>query len=214
MNDVHVADMTAHTIRARPRRSRLQSLIWVHRIGETAGRTVPEIARFFIDGEGARYTGATMAYHYVVTYSRVEQALPLDEQGAHARRWGNAHGIGIAVLGDFRYQAPTASQWLNAVSLCADLVPFLGRHSDAVLALLTPMLQNDLPIVGHGEVPGAYGAHSLKHHPDGVNACPGKHFSMGEFRADVERELVRRAAVRCHKLGHLLKRRTDERRPA
>jgi len=202
MNDVQISDFTSCCVGARPRPSRLQSLVWIHRIGKDAGVNAKEIAHFFIHGEGSAVTGGNMAYHYIVTLERVEQALPLTQQGAHARRWGNAHGIGIAVSGDFRFRPATPKQWALTVSLCADLVPFMGRHSATMFAMLPSALRHGVPVVGHGEVPGAYGATSQREQPMGAYACPGRHWPMHSFRADVSRELARRAIDRCASLGH------------
>lgn len=206
MMEVKVVDQIHHAAQAQPRPSCLQSLLWIHRIGNTIGTNVAEVSRFFVHGEGARYTGGTMAYHYLVSMDYVEQALPLDEQGAHARRWGNAHGIGIAVFGDFRFDRPTSGHWAQAVSLCADLVPILSRHSTRVLSLLPTNLRHSVPVIGHGEVRFAYASHSDKVQPHGKYACPGRYWDMGEFRSDVEREMARRAVLRCTKLGHRLSR--------
>ena len=206
VDDVKVQDLTDYTQQARPRRSRMQSLVWIHRIGPTCGQNVSAIARFFISGEGAQYTGGTMAYHYVVLPDLVQQALPLEEQGAHARRWGNAHGVGVAILGDFRTERPPRSQWLMALALCADLVPILRPHSYEVRDLLPNHLRYGVPVVGHGEVKGAYSKASDKTQPHGRNACPGQHWDMRAFRGEVEREVLRRAALRLSGLGHRLTR--------
>lgn len=213
MDDVKVRDMTDCAARATPRPSRLQSLVWIHRVGTTCGRTVPEIARFFIDGPGAVATGGNMAYHYVVMRDYVGQALPLEEQGAHARRWGNAHGIGVAVLGDFNVDRPTEAQWDLTVSLCADLVGLLQRHTYEVSQLLPRSLRYRLPVVGHGEVPGTFGPSSGKDQPFGQWACPGRHWDMRDFRDDVAREIARRSVLRCSYLGHRLTRGRGGRAP-
>ena len=214
MDDIQVKDLTHCCETATPRKSRLQSLVWIHRIGTTCGRSVPQIARFFIEGEGARATGGNMAYHYVVLPDCVQQALPLDEQGAHARRWGNAHGIGVAILGDFNYDRPTQQQWTMAASLTADLVGLLRGHSYEVWDLLPSHLRRGIPVVGHGEVPGTFSPSAGKEQPGGRYACPGRHWDMRTFRADVERELLRRAVVRCDRLGHSLTREGGVRAPA
>lgn len=206
MDDVKVRDLTYCASRATPRKSRLQSLIWVHRLGTTCGRSLPEIATFFIDGAGALATGGNIAYHYVVFPDYVAQALPLEEQGAHARRWGNAHGIGVAVLGDWNHDRPTATQWNFTVSLCADLVGLLQPHTHEVAQLLPAALRRRLPVVGHGEVPGTFHEASGKNQPHGRYACPGRYWRMPEFRDDVSREITRRAVIRCNRLGHRLTR--------
>lgn len=206
MDDLKVQDLTDCCLGASPRPSRLQSLVWIHRVGTACGRSVPAIAHFFIDGEGARYTGGKMAYHYVVLPDCVQQALPLEEQGAHARRWGNAHGIGVAILGDFNVDRPTQVQWQMAVSLSADLVGLLRPHSYEIWELLPRHLRMGVPVVGHGEVPGSFSQLSHKAQPHGRYACPGRHWDMGTFRTNVEDELLRRAVIRCDLLGHRLSR--------
>ncbi len=178
------------------------SLVWIHRIGPGIGSSAVEIARFFTKGEGRKYTGGNMAYSYVNTADQVQQALSLDERGAHARRWGNAHGIGFAQLGDFNKQAPTPEQWERAVDVCADLVPWLSTHSAKMWSLLPEHLRDELPVVGHGEVPAAYGVTSGKEQPHGSDACPGRYWDMDEFRYDVGAVVRERAAVNMLALGH------------
>lgn len=178
------------------------SLIFIHRIGPGIGVDAVEIARFFVKGEGRKYTGHNMPYHYVNTEDQVQQALPLDERGAHARRWGNTYGIGFAQLGDFNQHTPAAAQWSRAVDVCADLVHTLNTHSAKMLALLPKHLRTDIPIVGHGEVPAAYGAQSGKEHPHGDNACPGRYWNMDEFRRDVEIVMKQRAGEHLTRHGH------------
>lgn len=178
------------------------SLIWIHRIGPGIGTNAVEIARFFIKGEGKSYTGGQMAYHYINTLDQIQQALPLDEKGAHARRWGNAFGLGFAQVGDFNKVEPRPEQWNRAVDMCADMVPGLSRHSAKTWSLLPRHLKSELPIVGHGEVPGSYGSTSGKEQPNGSDACPGRLWNMDEFREDVEAILQQRTGERLTELGH------------
>lgn len=198
-----VVDMTAecrdgnHT----PLSSRRCSTIWIHRCGPSIGQNAIEIARWFRT-EGRRWTGANMPYHVVVTQDEIQQALPFDEQGAHARRWGNAHGLAIAALGDFNKDEPTREQWYLAVHAAADLVPLLVPHKFAMAQYLGDAHVEHLPIFGHGEIPGAYGASSSKRQPDGEHACPGRHWPMHAFRADVGIELRTRAAIVAANKGY------------
>lgn len=173
------------------------SLIWIHRIGPGIGLSAPEISNFF-QTEGAKYTGGNMAYTFVNTPGldgQVQQALPLNERGAHARRWGNMHGIGFAQIGDFRHVAPHNAQWDRAVDLCARIIPWLAPHARSMSLKLPEHLRHELPIVGHGEVPGSFGETSGKDQPFGSDACPGEHWDMDLFRAEVRRIIVERAAL-------------------
>lgn len=201
---VKVYDATAECFDGRYTRvdSNEQSIIWIHRIGPSVGTTAAQIARFFVSGKGVSYTGGNMPYTYVNTDERVEQALPLDERGAHARRWGNTHGVGFAQVGDFNKKAPHAAQWERAVDVCADLLPSLTMHSLKGEAFIPWHLRRTIPVFGHGEVPAAYGSASGKQQPNGPYACPGRYWSMDEFREDVKLELERRAAARLKALGH------------
>ncbi|MCZ7646488.1 MAG: peptidoglycan recognition protein family protein [Planctomycetota bacterium] len=80
------------------------------------------------------------------------------ERGAHA---GNAefntHGVGICLVGNFEETHPTPRQMaaLNA------LVRYLQGRCNVPASR----------IIGHGDVPGK------------DTQCPGKHFSIGQFRA-------------------------------
>ena len=167
------------------------SLIWIHRIGPGIGSNVVEISKFF-QTEGASYTGGNMAYTFVNTPEQIQQGLPLDEKGAHARRFGNMYGIGFAQLGDFNKQAPPVDQWERAVDLCAAMVPWLSDHTRSMFLKLPEHLRHELPVVGHGEVPGAYGADSDKQMPNGSDACPGRLWNMDEFRQDIRAVMKQR----------------------
>ncbi|MCG8433512.1 MAG: peptidoglycan recognition protein family protein [Gammaproteobacteria bacterium] len=178
------------------------SLIWIHRIGRSAGSSAAQIAEFFIHGEGAPYTGSNMAYTYVNGDEFVEQALPFNEAGAHARRWGNAYGVGFAQIGDFNTRPPESGQWRRAVEVCADLVPFLAPHTAKMMSLLPEHLRLEIPVVGHGEVPTAFGANSGKDQPHGKNACPGRLWDMDRFRDEVRQTLRGRATAELINRGH------------
>lgn len=177
--------------------------IWIHRTGPSIGADAVAISRFFTNGPGAVYTGGGVPYHYINTYHRVEQALPLDVRGAHARRWGNLHGIGFAQLGDFRRHPPSLEQWMRAVDVCAELLPLLNKMPPDLLRVLPRRLQDGPPIFGHGEVPGSYGGNS-KSQPDGPEACPGKLWSMVDFRREVEARRRELAAIALAANGHRL----------
>ena len=134
-----------------------------------------------------------MAYALVNTFEQVQMALPLDELGAHARRFGNMYGIGFAQIGDFNKHPPPADQWERAVDVCVDIEPLLAKHTAAMWKRLPEHLRDELPIVGHGEVPGAYGVDSGKEQPHGKEACPGRYWNMDEFRYDVRAARRQRA---------------------
>jgi hypothetical protein len=168
-------------------------LIWIHRIGPGIGSNAVEIAKFFTTGGGKSYTGGDMAYALINTKEQIQQALPLDELSAHGRRFGNLYGIGFAQIGDFNRHEPPADQWDRAVDVCATLYPWLAKHSAQMWSRLPEHLRDELPIVGHGEIPGSYGATSKKEQPHGKEACPGKLWNMDEFRFDVRAVLRQRA---------------------
>ena len=176
------------------------SLVWIHRIGPGIGSSVVEISKFF-QTEGASYTGGNMAYTFVNTPDQLQQGLPLDEKGAHARRFGNMFGIGFAQLGDFNRTPPSVAQWERAIDLCAMLVPWLSDHSRTMFFKLPEHLRHELPVVGHGEVPGAYGADSGKQMPNGSDACPGRLWNMDEFRQDVRAVMKQRTGERLVEAG-------------
>lgn len=175
------------------------SLIWIHRIGPGIGMNAIEISKAFQDtnpGKAGSYTGGNMPYHLIGTRDNVQQALALAEKGAHARKFGNMWGIGFAQIGDFNREQPPTDMWERAVDACAMIVPWLSPHADTMLSYLPAELRFDVPVVGHGEVPGAYGTTSGKQQPDGPEACPGKHWDMNEFRQDVLRVVRDRQAQR------------------
>lgn len=183
-----------------------RAVIWIHRLGPSVGADAIEMARFFQHGPGAQYTGGRIPYHYLNTEDQMQQALPLDQRGAHARSFGNAAGLGLANLGDFRRRPPHPRQWNRAVQLCCDLLPSLLPLPLRLVTTVPPHLRNSLPVWGHGEVPAAFARTSQKDQPDGRYACPGRHWPMREFRQDVQAEMTRRAVVALRQAGHRLHR--------
>lgn len=179
------------------------SLIWIHRIGPGVGSSAVEISKSFQDeraGKAGSYTGGNMPYTWVNTFDQIQQALPLDEKGAHGRRFGNTTGWGFAQLGDFNREPPSIDQWWRAVEFCAQLVPYLGDHSAKTLRILPDHLHG-VKIVGHGEVPAAFGKESGKDQPDGVHACPGKFWGMDDFRQEVKAIMRNRAGAALVDMG-------------
>ncbi len=153
--------------------------IMVHRVGVDLksggfiGHDAETICDAFTGGmpEVAKYTGGENAYTLFVGGDTgpaeldglIWQALPLSEVGFHGRRWSVPY-IGIACIGDFRVQPPSATQLNNLVDLCAAL---------CAAFLWDPYKQ----IVGHDEVKGASS--------DPNKECPGKLLAMNPLRDDV-----------------------------
>ena len=189
-----------------PARLRDRAAIWIHRIGIEIAPDSVAAARFFASGPGARYTGGNVPYHYIGTYHGVDQLLPLDVRGAHARRWGNAWGIGFAQVGDFRAVPPSKEQWRRAVEVCADLLPGLAPLPAELRSVLPDALLWGLPIYGHGEVPACFQSGTGKHQPHGRYACPGRLWDMDDFRTAVQDELARRAVCNLAAKGHRFER--------
>jgi len=106
-------------------------------------------------------TGGRIPYHFLVRAdSKVEQMLPLTQRGAHAIGY-NYRSIGIACVGDYRYQPPTPEVWDQLVRLVAALLPLNGG----------------LMLAGHSDLQGATG--------DTGKVCPGKHLPIGELAEQV-----------------------------
>lgn len=132
-------------------------LIVVHRC--ELGETAEEVARGF---RQVAATGGEMPYTFVLgRHGLVEQALRIQDVGPHARRW-NTQGIGISLVGDFREQEPTSSQWMSLVALC---------H------ILSGWVDGPNAIYGHDELEGGSS--------DPNKECPGKHLSMDTLRYEV-----------------------------
>ena len=180
------------------------SLIWIHRIGPGIGTNAVEISKAFQDtaeGQAGSYTGGNMPYHLIGARDNVQQALALAEKGAHARKFGNMWGIGFAQIGDFNRETPPLDMWQRAVDACAMIVPWLAPHTAEMIDCLPNYLCTGIPVVGHGEVPSAYGKTSGKRQPSGTEACPGRHWDMNEFRQDVTRVLRDQQAQRMVDAG-------------
>lgn len=87
----------------------------------------------------------------------VSQMLPLQTVGAHAYGY-NQSGLGVAFIGDFRVEAPTARQLSSGVSVC---VAILRQHH------LTPA---SVKLCGHDEV------------REIPKQCPGMNYPLEEVR--------------------------------
>lgn len=123
-----------------------------------------DVLRFFREhpiGVGA--TGGDMPYPVLITPDgRVTQTLPLLRISPHAVRH-NPTTIGVAALGDFRREPPSALQREALVWVCA-----------ALLA----QCQHEAPILfGHDELSEAT--------RDPNKECPGRHLDMNALRAEV-----------------------------
>lgn len=132
-----------------------------------------------------------VGYHFVIgnghgmLLGRIEYTFrwDLQREGAHAGgndRNYNELGIGICLIGDFEDHFPNSFQVQRAAALCACLIESL------------PQLDST-SIIGHKHVPGK------------KTRCPGRHFSILEFRYLVDEELLRRqqqreAAARTNRL--------------
>jgi hypothetical protein len=83
------------------------------------------------------------------------QTLPLDRQGPHAWKW-NDRTLGIAAVGDFRYEQPSREQWFAAARLCRILEMVFNA-----------------PLYGHDELPDGS--------TDPEKRCPGGYWPIPEF---------------------------------
>lgn len=160
-----------------------RSGILVHRCGvdkqtgRVLGLTGPDLAAAFCGGvpEAACAVGCSMPYTFVIggptdehaSNGVIWQCLPLDAIGWHARSASTQY-IGVGVIGDFRYAAPTTAQFDSLVDLCSDLA----------VALAFPATR----IMGHGEVRAA---HDGTKAPGQPGECPGKHLDMNLLRHDI-----------------------------
>ncbi len=98
---------------------------------------------------------------------KVWQVMPLDEIGAHARRFSKGW-IGVGLIADPRKRPVSAKQLTSLVDVLVDLC--CGWAFDPLLA-----------IRGHGEIKGS---HDGSKAPGKTNWCPG--FDMDPVRAEVQ----------------------------
>jgi len=114
-------------------------------------------------------TGCT-PYHFLITYTGIDQLLQLSVRGAHARAW-NDRSIGIAVVADEDNKVPPLqSQRDNLIALLRVLYPINGG----------------LEIVGHTQLAGASA--------DPHKVCPGPLLNPDQLSA----ETISLAAVLYH----------------
>jgi hypothetical protein len=150
--------------------------IAVHRVGwilkrdgslsSKIGDTAEEICEAFTSNpEVSKYTGGEIAYTLMVERDgTIKQCLPVDEIGAHARRW-NKQAIGVACIGDFRHEEMGPDQR----SALEDLLTLLCLSFN-----LDPLRA----IRGHDELPGGSA------NPE--KRCPGNRLIMGDLRRSVK----------------------------
>jgi len=102
-------------------------------------------------------TGQKMAYHLVIgPYGAVDQALPFTYVAPHALDRYNPTSIGIAVIGDFRYERCTDAAWTS----CVDVAYITSRR-------FTDKQH------GHTALPGSS--------KDLRKVCPGQFFDMASL---------------------------------
>ena len=148
------------------------------RTGQVIGTGALEIGQAFIGKraewhEVAAATGHQVPYTFMIggdlgpaeLDGRVWQCLPMDEIGAHARRWSSRH-IGVALIGDPREHPVSAPQMASLVDLLADLCAAYAKDPYQ-------------SIKGHGEIQGGSKA------PGQRGECPGKLLNMNHLRDDV-----------------------------
>lgn len=187
-----VRDVTEYTGDGKKRAldPRRVSKLIIHRVGINLKPSPPvvlgddaiTISRHFV-GKGipevARATGGQQPYtFYVLKDGSIEQALELYDYGPHAMRW-NDTGIGIACVGDFRFEEPTDEQWESLVWLCAQLCECCGiRPKD---------------VWGHTELPNSSA--------DPDKECPGKYLPTHKLREQVNGRVRRQRRDRMKNAG-------------
>lgn len=142
--------------------------------------------------EVARATGNQNAYSLLVggdlgpeEYNgKIWQLMPLDEVGAHARRFSKKF-IGVGVIADPRIQAPSLLQWNHLVDLLSEICAAYAWDPRA-------------KIWGHGEIKGA---HDGSKAPGKPAACPGDLLDMNSLRHDVAAVLMEKARRRLTDAG-------------
>lgn len=101
----------------------------------TYGDSPEDVARFFSEHPvGRAATGGQMPYPIVIEDNGcVTQMVPFGYVTPHARAH-NQTTIGIALVGDFRSQAPKQEQYGVLVKICAHLLSSLSLGVDAIWA--------------------------------------------------------------------------------
>lgn len=130
----------------------------IHRFGVPGCETAAQIAAW---ERTQTSLGSKMTYNWVIRKSGlIEQALPLDVWGWHAR--GHSQGKqGVACVGDFRKEPPTDAQMDSLVNLCAAFA----------------MRRGEIQIYGHDELPNSSS--------DPNKQCPGCRLDIGTLHQAV-----------------------------
>lgn len=171
---LRVRNRIADCVDGKPHSRALKDIdkVVVHRIERELGLDAPAIARSFQDTakfKAGSYTGGEMPYTFIICEDgMVDQALELSDAGPHVRRYNHC-AVGVAVIGDFRYDEPKAAQWVNLVELSVELLRWLGLGSHG--------------LYGHDELPDASA--------DPLKKCPGKNLDMNVLRLEAQKVMSR-----------------------
>lgn len=144
--------------------------VMVHRVGKDLrtgadlGDTAEEICRAFTSDPVGKWTGYKVPYTFIIdAQGRVAQCLPLDLVGPHARALSGKY-VGVAYIGDFREHEPSPAQWANGLVITRVLLGALGLGVNSAVG------HTDPEMVARGST------------GDPAKECPGKLFSLGDFR--------------------------------
>ena len=168
-----------------------------HNPGTGVGRTVEDIIKFYRESpwgvatvlisdptrrleavEDWTRTGVPKIYRdqAFVPYTKivdiegvVHNLLPGLAEGAHAYGY-NGSGIGIAFIGHFDYESPTAAQVETAIALGRELVVYFARGRT-----IPKILTHDQARVEHGQV---------------AKGCPGHKFPFKEIKSKILTEVA------------------------
>ena len=121
------------------------------------------------DGVPAAYQEKSFVpYTFVIEPDgAVHQLLRLDVAGAHARGF-NHSGIGVAFVGDFRFEAPTDEQLESGLAVSVALLRQLGLSA------------SEAKLYSHDEARAVIG--------QGPKECVGKHFPLDAFRQRIREQ--------------------------
>jgi len=185
--DLSITNCIAATGDRNPVRRGVEDIdtVMLHRIeAKNAGiiaDSAAEIAEFFRNNRaviGSPY----MPYPLVVTRAGVcEQALDLQTSSPHAWQW-NTRALGVAVVGDFRYEEPTLEQAACLNLLMPLLVQAFTEVSDG--------------LVGHTEMPKAT---RWTNHD-----CPGLHLNPMSLRTLTAANIRTPARTKLRALGMVI----------
>jgi len=145
--------------------------IAVHRC--SIGSEAAEIARAYCtDPSLAAISKRQMPYTFVIRRcGMMEQALRVLDMAPHNAAFG-FQAIGVALVGDFRTEAPTALQWHSLLVLC---------H------VFSGWMKGVASVAGHDGFPVARYLHDVD--------CPGKYLDIRRLWDEVQRANL--ARVKC-----------------